>query len=95
MEHFCSAVALAFGEAQPGDTYTCGVRIECELHIILGHDSARVGAAWRYNRSAVVRRCLYGRIKYAYTYVGGGIGTKKGRLSSSLVTPEGFEPSTH
>ena len=53
MEHFCSAVALAFGEAQPGDTYTCGVRIECELHIILGHDSARVGAAWRYNRRAV------------------------------------------
>ena len=53
MEHFCSAVALAFGEAQPGDTYTCGVRIECELHIILGHDSARVGAAWRYNRGAV------------------------------------------
>ena len=47
MEHFCSAVALAFGEAQPGDTYTCGVRIECDLHIILGHDSARVGAAWR------------------------------------------------
>ena len=40
MEHFCSAVALAFGEAQPGDTYTCGVRIECEFALCAGSATA-------------------------------------------------------
>lgn len=40
MEHFCSAVALAFGEAQPGDTYTCGVSIECEFALGAGSATA-------------------------------------------------------
>ena len=38
MEQRYSVVALSFSEAQPGDTYTCGVSIECEY--ALGDGSA-------------------------------------------------------
>lgn len=38
MEQRYPVVALAFSEAQPGDTYTCGVSIECEF--ALGDGSA-------------------------------------------------------
>ena len=40
MEQRYSVVALSFSEAQLGDTYTCGVSIECEFALGAGSATA-------------------------------------------------------
>ena len=53
-----------FGEAQPGDTYTCGVRIECEFALCAGSATARA-VVRTVGVCGICDAMLLGRMSYA------------------------------